>query len=256
MRSERSEVKDFSGTALASFYGRKAETVGFTKRQEPVFPFHQTPDESERAEVRGWPSPSPRPSRTGRGRIVRPYLGGSKRLDYSRAGMRISLSLGVRGKEPLQHQCAPGLASPTGATLAQSSIDLDEPYALCGRSAFTLLEVLVAMAVFFIVVFAILGIVVQSLGAARALQRPQPDFSILASQVVLSNILDEGCESGDFGDLGAEYEDYVWERCCTEVGSNNLKQVDFVVTKSDSRGKEVAETMSILVVKPGSRKTL
>lgn len=136
--------------------------------------------------------------------------------------------------------------------------EMDVPYALCGRArpfaGFTLLEVMIAMAVFFVVVFAVLGIVVQSLGAARALQRPQPDFSILASQVSLSNVLEEGFESGDFGELGDEYKDYVWERQIIEVGSNGLFQVDFAVTKNDRRGKSVSETMSILMHKPGGRR--
>ena len=137
----------------------------------------------------------------------------------------------------------------------RTSIDAD--YALCGtpdRSGFTLLEVLIAMSVFFIVVFAILGMVAQSLGAARALQRPQPDFSILASQIALSNVLEEGFESGDFGDLGAEYSDYTWERQIIEVGSNGFFQVDFIITSANGKGKSVAESMSILMHKPGSPK--
>jgi hypothetical protein len=118
------------------------------------------------------------------------------------------------------------------------------------------LEVMIAMAVFFIVVFAVLGIVAQSLGAARALQRPQPDFSILASQVVLSNVLEEGFESGDFGELGDEYKGYTWERQIVEVGSNGLFQVDFVIFPSDHRGHQVVESMSVLMYKPGGRRRL
>jgi type II secretion system protein I len=142
---------------------------------------------------------------------------------------------------------------------SQRSEDYDDYYALCGgpnTQGFTLLEVMIAMAVFFIVVFAVLGVVVQSMGAARALQRPQPDFSILASQVALSNVLEEGSESGDFGDLGDEYKDYVWDRQIVEVGSNGLFQVDFAVTKTTRRGKDVTETMSVLMYKPGGRRKL
>jgi hypothetical protein len=113
---------------------------------------------------------------------------------------------------------------------------------------------MIAMAVFFIVVFAVLGMVVQSLGAARALQRPQPDFSILAGALTLSNTLEEGFESGDFGELGPEFNDYHWERQIFEVGSNGLFQVDFVVFKKDVRGKEVSESMNVLMYKPGGRR--
>ncbi len=134
----------------------------------------------------------------------------------------------------------------------------DEPYALCtrpqGKTGFTLLEVMIAMAVFFMVVFAVLGMVVQSLGAARALQRPQPDFSILASALTLSNVLEEGVESGDFGELTDEFKDYYWERQIVEVGSNGLFQVDFAIFQKNAHGKEVREDMSILMYKPGGRR--
>jgi hypothetical protein len=113
---------------------------------------------------------------------------------------------------------------------------------------------MIAMAVFFIVVFAVLGLVVQSLGAARALQRPQADFSILASALTLSNTLEEGVESGDFEELGPEFKDYRWEREIIEVGSNGLFQVDFAVFAKNGRGKEVRENMSILMYKPGGRR--
>ena len=133
----------------------------------------------------------------------------------------------------------------------------DADYALCGTpgaGGFTLLEVLIAMSVFFIVVVAVLGSVVQSLGAARALQRPQPDFSILASQIALSNVLEEGVESGDFENLGPEFKDFYWERQIIEVGSNGLFQVDFAVFMRNGRGKEVREDMSILMYKPGGKR--
>jgi len=139
-----------------------------------------------------------------------------------------------------------------------SSTDMDAPYALCGghrpNGGFTLIEVMIAMFVFFIVVFAVLGMVVQSMGAARALQKPQPDFSILASAITLSNTLEEGVESGDFEDLGEEYRDYEWQRQIVEVGSNGFFQVDFLILDKKGRGKQVGETMSILMYKPGGKK--
>ena len=139
------------------------------------------------------------------------------------------------------------------------------PYGLCGRppsgvggsgmfAGFTLLEVMIAMFVFFIVVFAVLGMVVQSLGAARALQRPQPDFSILASALTLSNVLEEGVESGSFEDLGPEFRDWQWERQILEVGSNGLFQVDFFISRRDGGSKQVSESMSVLMFKPGGRR--
>jgi hypothetical protein len=156
----------------------------------------------------------------------------------------------------------PSTASGRQVVLGDAT-DGEIPYALCGRPApasakspfagFTLLEVMIAMAVFFIVVFAVLGMVVQSLGAARALQRPQPDFSILASAITLSNVLEEGIDSGDFEDLGPEFRDWQWERQIIEVGSNGLFQVDFFVFRKTG-GKQVSESMSVLMYKPGGRR--
>lgn len=135
----------------------------------------------------------------------------------------------------------------------------DAAYALCGgshlRSGFTLLEVMIAMAVFFIVVTAVLGMVVQSLGAARALQVQHPDAGMLAAMLSLSNTLEEGYDSGGFADLGAQFNDYRWESQIIEVGSNGLFQVDFLVFKKDvTTGKQVGESMSVLMYKPGGRR--
>lgn len=133
------------------------------------------------------------------------------------------------------------------------STNIDAPYALCGtpKSGFTLLEVMIAMFVFFIVVFAVLGMVVQSLGAARALQVQHPDAGMLAASLSLSNFLEEGIESGDFEDV---FPGYSWEREIIEVGSNGLFKVDFFVFKKDARGKTVGENMSVLMFKPGGKK--
>jgi hypothetical protein len=159
--------------------------------------------------------------------------------------------------QPQQHALAQRVQ--TAGTALPSTLD-PRPSTLALPSsiaAFTLLEVMIAMAVFFIVVFAVLGIVAQSLGAARALQRPQPDFSILASQVVLSNVLEEGFESGDFGELGDEYKGYTWERQIVEVGSNGLFQVDFAIFPSGGgRNHQIVENMSVLMYKPGGRRRL
>jgi type II secretory pathway pseudopilin PulG len=116
------------------------------------------------------------------------------------------------------------------------------------QRAFTLLEVMIAMFVFFIVVFAILGVVVQSLGAARALQRPQVDGSIVAAQLSLTNCFEEGYETGDFEDM---FPNHRWERATTPIGTNNmLWQIDIAVFEKTKSGKENVETMSVLMAKP------
>ena len=148
----------------------------------------------------------------------------------------------------------------------QRAGDIDAPYALCGQlrlspltphlspsfaAGFTLLEVMIAMFVFFIVVFAVLGVVVQCLGSARALQRQQADCGMVASMLSLSNVLEESTDSGDFEGIAPDFR---WERSITEVGSNGFFQVDIVVFQKSGHSKEISESMSVLMHKPGGRK--
>jgi hypothetical protein len=133
--------------------------------------------------------------------------------------------------------------------------DYDAPYALCGRperptgtknplAGFSLLEVMIAMAVFFIVVFAILGIVVQSLGAARALQQQQADCGIVASFWSLSNNVEEGFYSGDLDEI---VPGYAWEAEVPEPpGSNGLYLINIRVFRTDAKKGQVAESLSML----------
>ena len=116
-----------------------------------------------------------------------------------------------------------------------------------GNSAFTLLEVVIAIGIFFIVAFAILEMMGQSLKAARSLQIRRADAGMLAAELSITNRLEEGAESGDFGDL---WPDYRWEREIYEVGSNGLYQVDWLVLQRVG-SREVPSTMSILMFRPG-----
>lgn len=119
------------------------------------------------------------------------------------------------------------------------------------RCAFTLLEVLIAIGLFFMVSFAVLELVTTGLGAARALQVRHADVGMLAAEMAATNsILEEGVEGGSFGDFfpGAR-----WEREVTEVGTNSLFQVDFVVFEKVGKN-EISSRMSILLYRPGSPK--
>jgi prepilin-type N-terminal cleavage/methylation domain-containing protein len=123
------------------------------------------------------------------------------------------------------------------------------------QHAFTLLEVMIAMAVFFIVVFAILNVVVQSLGAARALQKRHADCSIVAAVLTLTNCLDECSASGTFADIFPDldnvYPDQSWEYVVTPWGTNeNLWIVDIAVIEKMRSGKPSVETMQILLQRP------
>jgi prepilin-type N-terminal cleavage/methylation domain-containing protein len=114
------------------------------------------------------------------------------------------------------------------------------------QRAFTLLEVMIAMAIFFVALFAILDLTSRSLKAARGLEPFHVDASSVAAQLSLTNRLTEGIETGNFGDL---YPDYSWSQEITEVGTNGLFQVDFTIVKSG--GKETAvTTTSVLLYRP------
>ena len=111
--------------------------------------------------------------------------------------------------------------------------------------AFTLLEVMIALMIFFMAIFAILGTVTRSLGAARSLQQKFPDIDALGAEVIMTmktNKLEEGSVDGDFGDL---YPGYTWRRDINLKATNGLFQVDFII--QSSRGRQRVEwTNSIL----------
>ena len=92
------------------------------------------------------------------------------------------------------------------------------------QKAFSLLEVMMAIGIFFMAVFVILALVSSSLENARRLQRPIVDAGMIASELSLTNALVEGDQSGDFGDA---YPGYSWTADITEVQTNKLFQVDY-----------------------------
>jgi len=112
--------------------------------------------------------------------------------------------------------------------------------------AFTLLEVMIALTIFFMAMFAILETVTRSLGAARSLQQKFPDIDALGAELIMmmkTNKLEEGSVDGDFGDL---YPGYAWRRDINLKATNGLFQVDFVI--QSSRGRQCVEwTNSVLV---------
>jgi Tfp pilus assembly protein PilV len=114
--------------------------------------------------------------------------------------------------------------------------------------SFTLLEVMIAMAIFFMAIFAILSLVTQNLQIARNLRCGEVDFSTVAAELALTNRLQEGSYSGDFGDFypGAE-----WMADVSLYATGGLFQVDIGVVWP--RNKSVStEHTSILLYRPES----
>jgi hypothetical protein len=120
------------------------------------------------------------------------------------------------------------------------------------QKAFSLLEVMIASAIFFMAVFAILGLVSSSLGNLRRLQRPLVDASALASELSLTNKLVEGTDSGNLGDLlGKDYSGYTWTSDIEEVQTNRLFQVYYEV-KNAGGDRAVVSKISLLLYRPQS----
>ncbi len=114
------------------------------------------------------------------------------------------------------------------------------------RQAFSLMEVMIAIGIFFMCIFVILSLVSNSLQNARRLQRPMVDAAMLASELSLTNQIVEEAQSGDFGKV---YPGYTWTADINEVLTNRLFQVDYVVQNSD---KEIVQKMSVLFYRPQS----
>ena len=119
-------------------------------------------------------------------------------------------------------------------------------------SAFSLLEVMVAIAIFFGAAFAILQVVSGALANARLLQRPQVDAAAVASSFSTTNKIIEGTDSGNLSDLlGDTYQGYTWEYTSREVASNKLFQVDFTIY-SPAAGHPVFSQISARFFRPQS----
>jgi Tfp pilus assembly protein PilV len=74
--------------------------------------------------------------------------------------------------------------------------------------AFTLIEVMVACGIFFMAMFAILGVLSQCVRAVGSLQKDAPTAASVAAQAMANEKWEEGSDSGDFG---AFYPDYTWD---------------------------------------------
>jgi hypothetical protein len=107
------------------------------------------------------------------------------------------------------------------------------------------MEVMIALAIFFTVSFAILNVVGTGLRTAQALRVKRPDATIIAGNLWVTNKLDEGVESGNFGKL---YPDYDWRWDAYEV-TNGFWQVDIDVYQRSDRSKSASQ-LSVQMFRP------
>src|SRR6266576_6778758 len=86
-------------------------------------------------------------------------------------------------------------------------------------SAFTLIEVMIALGIFFMATFAILALVSNILRNARGLQRPQVDAGMAAAKYVNTNRFSVGSVSGDLHD---SLPDFSYDIATAEFATNGL----------------------------------
>jgi general secretion pathway protein I len=105
------------------------------------------------------------------------------------------------------------------------------------QDAFTLMEVMIAVAIFFMAMFTILGVLSSSLHAASILRNSGPTPGMVAAQLAMTaqtNKFEESSDSGDFHDTPV-YEGYRWQWFKTEITTNGLLQFDIVVVNPNGK---------------------
>ena len=126
------------------------------------------------------------------------------------------------------------------------------------RCAFTILEVMIALAIFFACTFGILALVSQSLRQARALRPINMDARSAMALLSLTNQLVEGPIPPEIVEaFQRENPDFKLQGEIRQVDTNGLFQVDFVVGSVSSGYERSAITMnsSVLLFRPRSQQS-
>ena len=119
--------------------------------------------------------------------------------------------------------------------------------------AFTILEVMIAVGIFFMCIFSILSLVSQGLANARALHRLDVDPSSALAELSLTNRLTEGPLPLEIvANFETMYPGYTISGEIYEVATNGLFQVDFLVGGS-AEGRPVVTEHSVLLFRPQSQ---
>ena len=120
-------------------------------------------------------------------------------------------------------------------------------------TAFTLMEVMIAVAIFFMAMFTILGVLSASLHAASILRESGPTAGMVAAQLAtasLTNKLEEGSDSGTFEDLPIYHDKgYRWISQVSEASSNGLFRVEIAVINPSGKPDSI---LTILLYRPDS----
>lgn len=116
------------------------------------------------------------------------------------------------------------------------------------KGAFTLLEVMVATAIFFMVAFAILELVTRGLVGVRAIQQREPDPGIILAMFSTNKAWEEMTISGNYEDIApGMYPGYRWELYATRYMETNdhlfIVEVMSYGQGKSGRGPATASTM-------------
>jgi prepilin-type N-terminal cleavage/methylation domain-containing protein len=123
---------------------------------------------------------------------------------------------------------------------------------------FSLLEVMIAIGIFFIGACAILDLVSSSLNNVRRLQRESVDAGPVLARYAATNILVEGSWEGKLSEpglLGNGYEDYTYIVTVSEVASNHLYGVECQIFPAHGK-RELLSEMTTILYRPQSPKGL
>jgi len=120
--------------------------------------------------------------------------------------------------------------------------------------AFTLLEVTVACAIFFMVAFAILELVTRSLAAAKAIQQREPDPGIILAMYSTNRAWEEMSISGSYEDIApGMYPGYRWELFAKPVGTNDHLYEVNVISHNERKATQAPMVVSGLFYSPQSK---
>lgn len=123
-----------------------------------------------------------------------------------------------------------------------------------GRStrAFSLMEVMIAVAVLFMVTFSILALVARTLRGATVFNLQRPPASMLAAMVASTNKMSETVAEGRFEDIAPGlYPGYRYMWVSTLVETGGLWRIDFFVAPVSAPFKQQPD-LSILTWIPQS----
>lgn len=121
--------------------------------------------------------------------------------------------------------------------------------------AFSLLEVMIAIGIFFTAIFIILQVTTQQLRTARMLQTLDVDTGSLPSLIVMTNVLEEGPLPLEItSTFEAMHPEFTCDGWVFEYATNGLFRVDYAIYwQQEGLDKEAKN--SILLWRPASSRT-